>query len=230
MKQTNRSFLWKRLPVLDRRPVLRLVAGGRRADVRMVGMVNRSRFLVSHPMEEGKLIFVKEGERLDVANFDGAVVSAFESAVLRVLLGDAPGLELSLPGFEQRKRDVIRRARRAQVLIPCSLRFGVGDDALRAGFIGDLSEMGAQVAVEHPLPAGVTRLDLSMRIMQWGEPLAIQIQANLRSSAPDPRPDYPATLLGLQFESIDPGVRLSLSHFVGERLLAEADDVFGAIR
>ena len=230
MTLPKKPFSWKRAPVLDRRPVLRLVAGGRRWDVRMVGMVNRARFLVSHPMDDGKLIFVKEGERFDVANFDVAVMSAFESTVVRVLLGDAPGLELSLPALENRKRDVIRRARRAQVSLPCSLRFGTGSDELRAGFIGDLSDMGAQVALEHPLPSAATLLDLSMRITLLGEPQAMQVKAAVRSSVPDPRPDWPATLLGLQFVEIEPSARLALSLFVADLLLSQTDDAFGAIR
>jgi len=226
----KKSFSWKRAPILDRRPVLRLVAGSRRWDVRLVGMVSRVRFLVSHPMDDGKLIFVKEGERFDVANFDGAVVSAFESTVLRVLLGDAPGLELSLPALENRKREVIRKARRVQVMLPCSLRYGTGADQLRTGVVGDLSDMGAQVALEHPLPETATHLDLSLRITMLGEPLAMQVRALVRSSAPDPRPDSPATLLGLQFLEVEPSVRLALSHFVAERLLAQSDDVFGVVR
>lgn len=225
----RKPFAWKRPTVLDRRPVLRLSSGGRRWDVRLVGMTSRSRFLVGHPMDDGKLVFVKEGERFDVANFDGAVISAFESTVQRVLLGESPGLEMSLPPPEQRKRDVIRRARRAGVTLPCSVRYGEAADLLRAGFVGDLSDLGAQVAIEYPLPSSVESVDLSMRITQFGEPHTVQVRAMLRSSAPDPRPDAPATLLGLQFVDVDPTVRLTLGCFVAERLLAQADDVFGAI-
>ena len=42
--------------------------------------------------------------------------------------------------------------------------------------------------------------------------------------------DVEATLLGLQFVDMDPTLRLSLSLYVRERLLAEADDVFATIR
>lgn len=226
---SRKPFQWKRAVVFDRRPVLRLSASGRRWDVRLVGMTNKSRFLVSHPMDDGKLVFVKEGERFDVANFDGTVISAFESTVQRVLLGETTALELSLPPPEQRKRDVIRRSRRASITLPCSVRYGEAADLLRAGFIGDLSELGAQVAIEYPLPASVEAVDVSMRIMQFGEPHTIQVRAQVRSSAPDPRPEMPATLVGLQFVDVDPVVRLALGCFVSERLLSQADDVFGAI-
>jgi c-di-GMP-binding flagellar brake protein YcgR len=226
---TRKPFSWKRPTVIDRRPVLRLTAGGRRWDVRLVGMTHRARFLVGHPMDDGKLVFVKEGERFDVANFDGAVISAFESTVQRVLLGESTALEMSLPPTAQRKREVIRRARRAGVSLPCSVRYGESADQLRAGFVGDLSDLGAQVAIEYPLPSSVETVDLSLRITQFGEPHTVQVRANLRSSAPDPRPEMPATLLGLQFVDVDPTVRLTLACYVAERLLAQADDVFGAI-
>lgn len=225
----RKSFSWKRPIVLDRRPVLRLTAGGRRWDVRLVGMTHKARFLVGHPKDDGKLVFVKEGERFDVANFDGAVISAFESTVQRVLLGESAALEMSLPPPEQRKRDVIRRARRAGITLPCSVRYGEAAEQLRAGFVGDLSDLGAQVAIEYPLPSEVETVDLSMRITRFGEPHTVQVRAQLRSSAPDPRPEMPATLLGLQFVDVDPTVRLTLGCFVAERLLAQADDVFGAI-
>ncbi len=226
----KKAFSWKPQLPSDRRPALRLTASGRRLDVRLVGLLTRNRFLVTHPMDDGKLVFVKEGERFDVANFDGAVLSEFESSVQRVVLGQAPGLELSLPAPDQRRREVIRRARRVRLGVPCSVRYGDGEGQLRAGFAGDLSEQGAQVAIERPLPEGVSEVDLSLRIASLGATQTVQIRGVVRSQAADPRPDTIATLVGLQFVGIDPAVQLVVSNFVGERLLADADDVFGAIR
>lgn len=226
----RKLFSWKPRQVSDHRPVLRLTASGQRWDVRMVGLVSRNRFLVTHPTDDGKLVFVKEGERCDVANFDGAVLSAFESTVLRVVLGEAPGLELSLPPIDQRRRETVRRTRRAVVNLPCSVRYGVEADALRAGFTGDLSEQGAQVAIEHPLPAGIAHVDLSLRLVVADAAQTLQLPAQIRSQADDPRPDVSATLLGLQFDEMKPAWRMALALFVCERLLSEGDDVFGAIR
>lgn len=209
--------------------MLRLAAGTRRWDVRMIGLVNRSRFLVVHPMDEGKLVFVKEGERFEVANFDGTVVSSFESTVQRVLLGESATLEMSLPSASLRRREVIRRTRRVGITLPCSVRYGSAAEHLRAGFIGDLSELGAQVAIEYPLPSTTESVDLSMRIAQFGEARTVQVRALLRSSSPDPRPEMPATLLGLEFVDLDPVLRQGLACYVAERLLAQADDVFGTI-
>jgi c-di-GMP-binding flagellar brake protein YcgR len=223
-------FSWKRQPVNDRRPVLRLASSEYRWDVRLVGLMSRSRFLVGHPTDDGRLIFVKEGDAFDVSTFDGAVISAFDSTVLRVVLGEAPGLELSLPAPEQRRRETVRSVRRALITLPCSVRYGTSDNALRAGFTGDLSEQGAQVAIERPLPDGIDAVDLSVRIKLFGELVPVNVRAVIRSSAPDPRPDVEATLLGLQFVNVEPTLRLALSLYVRERLLAEADDVFAAVR
>lgn len=226
----RKNFVWKPAPINDRRPALRLTAGGRRWDVRLVGLVNRTRFLVSHPTDDGKLVFVKEGDSFDVGNFDGAVMSGFESTVLRVLLGEATGLEMSLPALELRRREVIRRARRARVLLPCSVRYGTEANSLRAGFTSDLSEQGAQVAIENALPPSVTEVDLSLRLNVLGTPVTLQLRSTIRSATQDPRAEMPATLLGLQFQPYEHALQLAVSQFVGERLLADADDVFGSIR
>jgi hypothetical protein len=39
----------------------------------------------------------------------------------------------------------------------------------------------------------------------------------------------PATLLGLEFVDVDPALRQGLACYVAERLLAQADDVFGTV-
>lgn len=226
----RKNFSWSRPAAADRRPILRLSASGRKWDVRLVGLISRKRFLVSHPMDEGKLVFVKEGEVLDVSNFDGAVISAFKASVMRVILGETPGLELSLPPLEERRRESVRQSRRAFCVMPCSVRYGPEADALRAGFTGDLSDSGAQIAVDLPLPPSVTQVDVSMRLSVLGESRTMTVRAAIRSSAVDSRPSVDAVLLGLQFVEIDPNDRLALAMFVRERLLADADDVFGAIR
>ena len=226
----RKNFSWSRPAPADRRPILRLSAGGRKWDVRLVGLISRKRFLVSHPMDDGKLVFVKEGEVLDVTNFDGAVISAFKSSVMRVILGETSGLELSLPPLEERRRESVREARRAQCVMPCSVRYGPEADALRAGFTGDLSDTGAQIAIDLPLPPSVEHVDVSFRLIVLGEPRTMTVRAAIRSSAIDTRPSVDAVLLGLQFVEVDPTDRLALAEFVRELLLADADDVFGAIR
>ncbi|MFZ4758122.1 MAG: PilZ domain-containing protein [Burkholderiaceae bacterium] len=227
----RKNFSWSRPAAADRRPILRLSAGGCKWDVRLVGLISRKRFLVSHPMDEGKLVFVKEGELLDVSNFDGAVISAFKASVMRVILGETPGLELSLPPLEERRRESVRQSRRVFCVMPCSVRYGPEADALRAGFTGDLSDSGAQIAIDLlPLPPSVTQVDVSMRLSVLGESRTMTVRAAIRSSAVDPRPSVDAVLLGLQFVELDPNDRLVLAMFLCERLLADADDVFGAIR
>lgn len=211
--------------------MLKLSSGSLRWDVRLVGVMTRSRFLVTHPMtDEGKLVFVREGDGFGVSTFDGSVICAFDSVVQRVALGDAPGLEMSLPPADMRRRETVRHARRAIVTLPCSVRYGSGEHQLRAGFTGDLSESGAQVAIERPLPPGVDAVDLSLRLNVLGEQTTLQVRAEIRSQADDPRPEVIATLLGLQFAGIDNLARLSLGHFVREKLLADADDLFAVIR
>ena len=226
----RKVFSWKRPILNDRRPSLRLTASGRKWDVRLVGQVSKTRILVTHPVDDGMLVFVKEGETFGVSNFDGAVLSTFDSTVLRVILGESPGLEFSLPPPEQRRREIVRRLRRAGVLIPCAVRYGTGANQVRAGFTGNLSVQGMQVAIENPLPNGITEVDVSVRLMVFGSVMTLQVKAAIRSTNIDNRPEFPATLLGLEFLDIDPTNQLAISLFVGELLLGEQDDVFGMVR
>ena len=226
----RKVFSWKRPVLTDKRAAIRLTASGRKWDVRLVGQISKTRFLVTHPTDDGMLVFVKEGETFGVSNFDGAFLSTFDSTVLRVILGESPGLEFSLPPPEQRRREIVRKLRRAGVTIPCAVRYGSGENQFRAGFTGDLSVRGMQVAIESPLPDGTTELDVSVRLMVLGSAMTVQVKAVIRSTTKDHRPDFPATLLGLEFLDLDPGNQLAISQYVGEKLLAEQDDVFGMVR
>ena len=226
----RKVFSWKRPVLTDKRAAIRLTASGRKWDVRLVGQISKTRFLVTHPTDDGMLVFVKEGETFGVSNFDGAFLSTFDSTVLRVILGESPGLEFSLPPPEQRRREIVRKLRRAGVTIPCAVRYGSGENQFRAGFTGDLSVRGMQVAIENPLPDGTTELDVSVRLMVLGSAMTVQVKAVIRSTTKDHRPDFPATLIGLEFLDLDPANQLAISQYVGEKLLAEQDDVFGMVR
>jgi len=226
----RKVFSWKRPVINDRRPSLRLTASGRKWDVRLVGQISKTRILVTHPVDDGMLVFVKEGETFGISNFDGAFLSTFDSTVLRVILGESPGLEFALPPLEQRRREIVRKVRRASVMIPCAVRYGSAANEIRPGFTGDLSVQGMQVAIENPLPNGITELDISVRLMVLGTATTVQVKTAIRSTNTDHRPEFPAILLGLEFIDLDPSNRLAISQFVGERLLAEQDDVFGMVR
>lgn len=226
----RKVFSWKRPVINDRRPSVRLTASGRKWDVRLVGQISKTRILVTHPVDDGMLVFVKEGETFGISNFDGAFLSTFDSTVLRVILGESPGLEFALPPLEQRRREIVRKVRRASVMIPCAVRYGSAANEIRPGFTGDLSVQGMQVAIENPLPNGITELDISVRLMVLGTATTVQVKTAIRSTNTDHRPEFPAILLGLEFIDLDPSNRLAISQFVGERLLAEQDDVFGMVR
>lgn len=226
----RKVFSWKRPVINDRRPSVRLTASGRKWDVRLVGQISKTRILVTHPVDDGMLVFVKEGETFGISNFDGAFLSTFDSTVLRVILGESPGLEFALPPLEQRRREIVRKVRRASVMIPCAVRYGSAANEIRPGFTGDLSVQGMQVAIENPLPNGITELDISVRLMVLGTATTVQVKTAIRSTNTDHRPEFPAILLGLEFIDLDPSNRLAISQFVGELLLAEQDDVFGMVR
>ena len=66
--------------------------------------------------------------------------------------------------------------------------------------------------------------------MVLGSAMTVQVKAVIRSTTRDHRPDFPATLLGLEFTDLDPAHQLAVSQYVGEKLLAEQDDVFGMVR
>lgn len=225
-------FFWRAAQPSDRRAMLRLSAIGRadvRYDVRLVGVLSRQRFVVTHPVNDGSLVFVRDGDSFEVSTFDGAQFYRFVSVVRAVRLGEAPSLELTLPPPESRRQEALRKANRLPVTLPCSLRYGEGAAQLRTGFVADLSHLGAKVALETPLPPEVERVQIAFRVDALGRAQTVQISARIRSATDDPRPDMPAKLYGLQFEGIDEQQSLLVSHFVLDRLLAMDEDVFGMV-
>lgn len=227
------AFTWRPAVPADRRPRLRLAIPGRsdlRYEVRLVGMLTRHRFLVTHPANDGALAFVREGDQFDVSAFDGARVRSFASAVAAVHLGEVPSLELSLPSEETRRREAVRRAQRQAVALPCSVRYGEIGWEMRSGFVADLSRLGAKVALELPLPTGVEQVRIAFRVEVLGRVETVHMRARIRSVDADVRPDMPATLYGLQFEDVSAPHALLVHAFVLERLMASSDDIFGTVR
>lgn len=226
------TFVWRPSLPADRRPTLRLTSAGRsdvRYDVRMIGMLTRQRFLVTHPVHDGALVFVREGDRFDVGIFDGAEVRVFGSAVSAVRLGAVPTIELSLPAEEERRHESVRRARRLPVALPCSVRYGEVGWELRSGFVADLSNLGAKVALELPLPQGVECVRVAFRVDVLGRNETVRMLARIRSVSQDPRSEMPATLYGLQFEQVSDEHALLVHSFVLDRLLAMNEDIFGSV-
>jgi hypothetical protein len=88
----------------------------------------------------------------------------------------------------------------------------------------------AHAAIAQPLPEGIEAVELSLKLPVLEAQQTFTLRARVRSMTPDPRPDMPATLVGLQFEDLPQAARMTIGLFVAELLLAEADDVFGAIR
>lgn len=227
---TSSTFVWRPQATADRRQKLRLASPGRREpryEVRLVGMLDRQRFVVTHPRRDGALVFVREGDHFDVSAFDGARVRAFDSVVAAVHLGDSPSLELSLPSPQARRHGAIRRAQRQPMALPCSVRYGDVGWELRSGYIADLNHLGAKVALELPLPTGVEQVRVAFRVEVLGKVETVHMHARIRSTSQDPRPDMPATLYGLQFEQVSEQHALLVHGFVLERLLASSDDIFG---
>jgi c-di-GMP-binding flagellar brake protein YcgR len=224
------NFVWKPPLVADRRTGVRMTVRGRAFDVRLVGLVSRQSFIVTHPRNEERLAFVKDGDSVEITTFDGTLIVAFKSEVMKVSLGEHPTVELYLPPHEERKRQVVRKAHRCQVAVPSMLRYGKLDDQVVSGILCDLSIDGARIAIARPLPKEITKAVLSVQLSLMDRTETIQALSAVRSSTQDPRPGMPATLVGLQFIKVRDGDIMKIGYFVADRLLREQEDPFGAVK
>ena len=114
-----------------------------RLTVRVIGVMKPLSVLVTAPVIDGKLIFVREAQPFLVRAFSGLNVCAFKSKVLKAHHTPFPYLHLAYPESVQIMR--IRKAVRAQVQLIVAVNDPASDRQIAAGRIVDLSVGGARV-------------------------------------------------------------------------------------
>lgn len=119
--------------------------------VKLIGYLNRRSVLVSHPMLDKKLLFVKEGQSFLVRGFSGTKTYEFNANVIGVCLTPYPYLHLSFP--EQVGTTNMRNVLRIKLKLVCSVEIqGNSPQAQKVpSTIEDMSIFGARVRSKREL-------------------------------------------------------------------------------
>ncbi len=146
--------------------------------VKLIGFMNRRSVLVSHPRQDEKLSFVKEGQGFLVRGFAGTKTYEFSSNVISVCLTPYPYLHLAFP--PQIKTTNMRGAVRIKLRLPCSIESQVTGQKVSA-IIEDMSISGARIHASKAFGAVGDAVSVSLRMQVGGENQVFLVSAVVRN-------------------------------------------------
>lgn len=146
--------------------------------VKLIGFMSRRSVLVSHPKQDEKLIFIKEGLSFLVRGFAGTKTYEFSSNVISVCLTPYPYLHLTFPS--QVKSTNMRGAVRVKFRMVCSI------DAPATGLkvpaiIEDMSISGARIHASKAFGQVGDQVTVSMRMQMDGESQVFLVSSIIRN-------------------------------------------------
>jgi c-di-GMP-binding flagellar brake protein YcgR len=192
-------------------------AAKQRYYVKLIGYLNKKSVLVSHPVQDEKLLFVKKGESFLVRGFSGTKTYEFTADVLNVCLAPYPYLHLSFP--QQISTVNMRSALRAKIRLVCSILPKKGDAAV-AATIEDMSISGARIHSRFEFGRVGEELDLSFRLPVDGEEQLFIVPAIVRNvgSVSEGVGEEKLVMTGLEFHQPDGYERTLLHNFIYKQL------------
>ncbi|MBI5889211.1 MAG: flagellar brake protein [Nitrosomonadales bacterium] len=192
-------------------------AAKQRYYVKLIGYLNKKSVLVSHPVQDGKLLFVKKGESFLVRGFSGTKTYEFTADVLNVCLAPYPYLHLSFP--PQISTINMRSALRAKIRLVCSIQPNKGEAAI-AATIEDMSISGARIHSRLEFGRLGDEIELSFRLPVEGEELLFIVPAIIRNvgSVSEGVGEETLVLTGLEFHQPDGYERTLLQNFIYKQL------------
>tara|TARA_R110000764_G_scaffold9476_1_gene30429 strand:+ start:125 stop:973 length:849 start_codon:yes stop_codon:yes gene_type:complete len=187
-----------------------------RYQVRMIGFHAPVSLLVSAPTQQGKLVFVKEGQQFLVRGFVGKDAVAYKTRVLKSNLSPFPYLHLAYPDSVQSMR--IRSSARVSVdLVTAIIR---ADGSQGSARMTDMSVGGARMLSPKPFAQKEEQLKLSFRINPAGLDVYLTINARVRAVSND-ETQQGQIATGVEFVDISEQDRLYLTNMVYQNLLKD---------
>jgi len=176
--------------------------------------------LVSAPLVDGKLIFIKDGQTYLVRAFSGLNVCAFKTKVLKSQLQPFPYLHLSWPDGVQAMR--IRKAMRAPASIIVAVQESEEGRQTGAGRIVDISVGGAKILSPNALGYKDQHLWLSFKVRLGDMEEYVKTPAIIRAVGEE-TDDQGKVMksFGIQFGELQPAQRLIIMNLVYQYLLKE---------
>lgn len=188
--------------------------------VKVIGHVKPKSLLVSAPLVDGKLIFIKDGQTYLVRAFSGLNVCAFKSKVLKSQLQPFPYLHLAWPESVQAMR--IRKAMRAPASIIVAVHDSEEGRQTGAGKIVDLSVGGAKVLSSARLGHKEQTLWLSFKVKLGDMEEYVKTPAIIRTVGEE-TDEQGRTMqaFGVQFGELNQSQRLIIMNLVYQYVLKE---------
>lgn len=191
-----------------------------RFSVHVIGVMKPKSVLVTAPIVDGKLIFVRDGQTYLVRAFSGLNVCAFKARILKSQLQPFPYLHLSYPDSVQAMR--IRKTMRAPASIIVAVHEAEEGRQSGAGKIIDLSVGGARIY--SPMKIGVKdqTVWLSFRVQLGDMEEYVKTPAVIRSiGEEDDEQGKRMNVFGLQFGELAQSQRLIIMNLVYQHLLKD---------
>lgn len=185
--------------------------------VKLIGFFNKKSVLVSHPMQDEKLLFVKKGESYLLRGFSGTKTYEFTADVINVCLSPYPYLHLSFPS--QVSTVNMRSAMRIKIRLVCAIK--VKDVAQPVtGSIDDMSVSGTRVQSKMEFGKVGDEVEVSFRLPLDGTEQLLTIPAVVRNVTRETENSGAdrAFLSGLEFMHKEGNERNSLHYFIYRNL------------
>lgn len=188
--------------------------------VRVIGQLKPRSLLVTAPLVDGRLIFIKDGQTYLVRAFSGLNVCAFKARVLKSQLQPYPYLHLSWPDGVQAMR--IRKAMRAPASIITAVHESEDGRQQGAGRIVDISVGGAKVVSSAPLGNKDDSLWLSFKVRLGDMEEYVKTPAVIRTTGEETDEEGKTMkTYGIQFGDLNQSQRLIIMNLVYQFILKE---------
>lgn len=193
-----------------------------RYTVRVIGIMKPRSVLVTAPLVDGKLIFIRDGQTFLVRAFSGLNVCAFKAKVLKAQLQPFPYLHLSYPDNVQAMR--IRKAMRAPANIIVAVHESEEGRQVGAAKMVDISVGGAKLFSSMMLGGKDQTLWLSFKVKLGDMEEYVKTPAIIRSlGEEEDEQGKPMKTFGLQFGELSQSQRLIIMNLVYQHLLKEGN-------
>ena len=188
--------------------------------VRVIGHLKPKSLLVSAPMVDGKLIFIKDGQTYLVRAFSGLNVCAFKARVLKAQLQPYPYLHLSWPDSVQAMR--IRKAMRAPAAIIVAIHDSEEGRQTGAGRLVDISVGGAKLLSPSKLGRKEDNLWMSFKVKLGDMEEYVKTPAIIRTVGEETdEQGKTMNAFGVQFGELSQSQRLIIMNLVYQYVLKE---------
>lgn len=191
-----------------------------RFSVNVIGVMKPKSLLVTAPVVDGKLIFVRDGQTYLVRAFSGLNVCAFKAKILKSQLQPFPYVHLSYPDSVQAMR--IRKTMRAPASIIVAVSDSESGRQTGAGKIIDLSVGGARMLSPTNIGIKDQTLWLSFNVLLGDMEEYVKTPAVIRMiGEEDDEHGKRMHVFGLQFGELEQSQRLIIMNLVYQHLLKE---------